>query len=111
MAHATHEDMTVLRRCVLDDNFREALDKAPPASSGGRSVGSGHLPAPSNCHRGGIAVSRLRLAHTCACRIGNVVDPRLRFLSVGKLRVADTRHERPAQYNQREHQRAVDHDR
>src|SRR5271170_3715548 len=31
MAYATHEDMTVLRRYVSDDNFREALDKAPPS--------------------------------------------------------------------------------
>ena len=27
--------------------------------------------------------------HTCTCRIGDVVDPRLRVLGVGKLRVAD----------------------
>jgi choline dehydrogenase len=27
--------------------------------------------------------------HTCTCRIGDVVDPRLRMLGVGKLRVAD----------------------
>jgi choline dehydrogenase len=27
--------------------------------------------------------------HTCTCRIGGVVDPRLRVLGVGKLRVAD----------------------
>ena len=26
---------------------------------------------------------------TCTCRIGDVVDPRLRVLGVGKLRVAD----------------------
>jgi hypothetical protein len=30
MHHATDEDMTVLRRYVSDDDFREALDKAPP---------------------------------------------------------------------------------
>lgn len=30
MAAATHEDMKVLRRYVSDDDFREALDKAPP---------------------------------------------------------------------------------
>ena len=30
MAFATHEDMKVLRRYVSDDDFREALDKAPP---------------------------------------------------------------------------------
>lgn len=30
MAAATHEDMQVLRRYVSDDDFREALDKAPP---------------------------------------------------------------------------------
>jgi choline dehydrogenase len=27
--------------------------------------------------------------HTCTCRIGDVVDPRLRVLGVGRLRVAD----------------------
>ena len=27
--------------------------------------------------------------HTCTCRIGDVVDPRLRVLGVDKLRVAD----------------------
>jgi choline dehydrogenase len=27
--------------------------------------------------------------HTCTCRIGDVVDPRLRVLGVAKLRVAD----------------------
>ena len=27
--------------------------------------------------------------HTCTCRIGDVVDPRLRMMGVGKLRVAD----------------------
>jgi hypothetical protein len=30
MASATHDDMKVLRRYVSDDDFREALDKAPP---------------------------------------------------------------------------------
>ena len=30
MASATHEDMQALRRYVSDDDFREALDKAPP---------------------------------------------------------------------------------
>jgi hypothetical protein len=30
MASATHEDMKVLRRYVTDDDFREALDHAPP---------------------------------------------------------------------------------
>ena len=30
MASATHEDMKALRRHVSDDDFREALDKAPP---------------------------------------------------------------------------------
>jgi len=29
-ASATHEDMQALRRYVSDDDFREALDKAPP---------------------------------------------------------------------------------
>ncbi len=30
MAHATHEEMRILRRYVSDDDFREALDHAPP---------------------------------------------------------------------------------
>jgi hypothetical protein len=30
MASATHEDMQALRRHVSDDDFREALDHAPP---------------------------------------------------------------------------------
>jgi hypothetical protein len=29
MAYATHEEMGVLRRYISDDDFREALDKAP----------------------------------------------------------------------------------
>ena len=30
MKHATHEDMKALRRYVSKEDFREALDKAPP---------------------------------------------------------------------------------
>lgn len=30
MARATHDDMKALRRYVSDDEFREALDQAPP---------------------------------------------------------------------------------
>ena len=30
MAYATHEDMKILRRYVSDEDFREALDRAPP---------------------------------------------------------------------------------
>jgi len=30
MARATHEEMKIIRRYVSDDDFREALDKAPP---------------------------------------------------------------------------------
>ena len=30
MKHATHEDMKELRRYVTDEDFLEALDKAPP---------------------------------------------------------------------------------
>jgi hypothetical protein len=30
MTRATHEDMTVIRRYVSDDEFREAVDTAPP---------------------------------------------------------------------------------
>jgi uncharacterized protein YycO len=30
MSHATYDDMKVIRRYVSDDDFREALDRAPP---------------------------------------------------------------------------------
>jgi hypothetical protein len=30
MAHATHEDMEVIQHYIDEDDFREALDKAPP---------------------------------------------------------------------------------
>jgi hypothetical protein len=30
MSHALHEEMKVIRRYVSDDDFREALDRAPP---------------------------------------------------------------------------------
>jgi hypothetical protein len=30
MSHALHEDMKVIRRYVSDEDFREALDRAPP---------------------------------------------------------------------------------
>jgi hypothetical protein len=30
LAHATHEDMTLLRTFVTDAEFREAIDQAPP---------------------------------------------------------------------------------
>jgi hypothetical protein len=30
MAHATHEEMRILRRYVSEDDFKEALDQAPP---------------------------------------------------------------------------------
>jgi len=37
MRYATHEDMQIIRRYVSDDDFREALDKAPPGIVDGRS--------------------------------------------------------------------------
>ncbi|HEX5325114.1 MAG TPA: hypothetical protein VFW75_00460 [Acetobacteraceae bacterium] len=37
MASATHEDMKVLRRYVSDDDFRQALDQAPPGIIDARS--------------------------------------------------------------------------
>jgi hypothetical protein len=30
MSHALHEDMKVIRRYVSDEDFRNALDRAPP---------------------------------------------------------------------------------
>lgn len=51
MASATHEDMKVLRRHVSDDDFREALDHAPPGIIDPRSWAywnskTGRYPAP-----------------------------------------------------------------
>jgi hypothetical protein len=37
MAYATHEDMKILRQHVSDDDFREALDHAPPGIIDSRS--------------------------------------------------------------------------
>lgn len=50
-ARATHEDMKVLRVYLDDDDFREALDKAPPGIIDPRSwaywnARMGHTPAP-----------------------------------------------------------------
>jgi hypothetical protein len=51
MARATHEDVKVIRRYVTDEDFREALDKAPPGIIDGRSWAywnskMGRYPAP-----------------------------------------------------------------
>ncbi len=51
MSYATHEDMQVIRRHVSDDEFREALDLAPPGIIDPRSwaywnVKMGRYPAP-----------------------------------------------------------------
>lgn len=51
MASATHEDMKVLRRYVLDNDFREALDRAPAGIIDPRSWSywnskMGHYPPP-----------------------------------------------------------------
>ncbi len=51
MTSATHEDMRVLRRYVSDEDFREALDHAPPGIIDARSWAywnsrSGRYPAP-----------------------------------------------------------------
>jgi hypothetical protein len=51
MATATHEDMTVIRGYVSDEDFREALDKAPPGIIDARSWAywnsrMGRYPAP-----------------------------------------------------------------
>ncbi len=37
LARGTHEDMTLLRRFLTDDDFREALDGAPPGIIDARS--------------------------------------------------------------------------
>jgi hypothetical protein len=50
-ANATYEDMKIIRKYVSDDDFREALDKAPPGIIDGRSWAywnskMGRYPAP-----------------------------------------------------------------
>ena len=50
-ARATHEDMTLVRRFLSDDDLREALDNAPPGIIDPRSwaywnSGLGRYPAP-----------------------------------------------------------------
>jgi hypothetical protein len=50
-ARATHDDMNVLRRYLIDDDFREALSNAPPGIIDPRSwcywhVRLGQYPAP-----------------------------------------------------------------
>ncbi len=56
MASATHEDMKVLRRYVTDEDFREALDRAPPGIIDPRSWAYwnsklGRYPSPSSPKR------------------------------------------------------------
>jgi hypothetical protein len=51
MTHARHEDMRLIRRYVSDDDFREALDGAPPGIIDPRSwaywnLKMGRFPAP-----------------------------------------------------------------
>jgi len=51
MARATHEEMKIIRRYVNDDEFIEALDKAPPGIIDSRSWAywnskAGRYPAP-----------------------------------------------------------------
>jgi choline dehydrogenase len=41
------------------------------------------------CSLGGHGISLTVYHHACTCRIGDVVDPGLRVLGVGSLRVAD----------------------
>ncbi len=37
MSYATHEDMKIIRKYVSDEEFREALDRAPPGIIDARS--------------------------------------------------------------------------
>ena len=51
IAYADHEDMRLIRRYILDDDFREALDTAPPGIIDARSwsywnLMLGRYPAP-----------------------------------------------------------------
>jgi hypothetical protein len=64
MAHATHEEMRVLRRYVSDEDIRDALDHAPPGIVDSRSWAywnskMGHYPPPPLSVR----------------RFGNIVGP------------------------------------
>jgi len=43
MSHATPEDMRIIRRYVSDEDFREALDHAPPGIIDPRSWNYWHL--------------------------------------------------------------------
>ena len=63
MAYATHEEMKLLRRYVSDDDCREALDKAPPASS---TRDPGRIGTPSlagiprrRCRNGGLTSAKV----------------------------------------------------
>ncbi|MDE2005286.1 MAG: hypothetical protein KGI51_01865 [Rhodospirillales bacterium] len=56
MAHATIEDLAILRRYVSEDGFREALDRAPPGIIDPRSWAYwnsrfGRYPPPPPPHR------------------------------------------------------------
>ena len=56
-ARATHEDMNILRKYLNEDDFREALNKAPPGIIDPRSwaywhAKFGRYPAPSPPTRG-----------------------------------------------------------
>jgi hypothetical protein len=51
MRYATHADMSILRRYLSDEDFREALDRAPPGIIDPRSWAYwnamfGRIPAP-----------------------------------------------------------------
>lgn len=57
MAYARHEDMRVIRRYVSDEEFRQALDRAPPGIIDPRSwaywnLKMGRFPAPPMPKRG-----------------------------------------------------------
>jgi hypothetical protein len=69
MAHATHEDMKRLRGHVSDDEFREALDKAPagiidPRSWAYWNLKMGRYPAPRMPRR------RLKQGHSRSSNTG-----------------------------------------
>src|SRR6202171_746424 len=76
MAHATHEEMRILRRYVSDEDFKEALDRAPPGIIDPRSWAywnskmGRYPPPPLPLRRFGNIVGPDRLDFVQSCEIG-----------------------------------------
>lgn len=76
MAHATHEEMRILRGYVSDEDFKEALDRAPPGIIDPRSWAywnskmGRYPPPPLPLRRFGNIVGPDRLDFVQSCEIG-----------------------------------------